>query len=359
MQVVILLVITLGGGACHRDPAATSAPPRHVDPLLTSEQIEVLDRLATAADAAPNDFAARRASGVAHLQLALAGVLRLQTRAELDLEAAFAIDPSDAGLTRALGRFYNLRAVAGDRSKAARQVEVYAAHLGDVPVPRMTLEQLTAWSFSRLGAILELRNRGHLLGALGAVKEVERTLEARVSADPDDIELRALAGNFAFFFAGNVPFDREARVRTAVRHFEHVRAHWDAMPRRARHPAHCPNTRENFMFELAEGYLVLGDLEAARQIYEELVEVGEPYTRPKEQIAFVSAERLRNAEAYSGRPELMPPWPSDAGNCVVCHAWTADVPMDSLYALEPIGIEDIPRRRPADPIPWPGAALVP
>jgi hypothetical protein len=349
-----IIVLALAGpfAACGRPPPATSAPPRHVDPHLTPAQLGRLERLIAAADAAPGDFAARRESGMAHLRLALAGVLRLQPRAEADLEAAFALRPDDADLTRALGRFYNLRAVAGDRSKASVQVQVYAAHLGTAKVPGTSTAALTAWSFSRLGAILDLRNRGSLLGALSAVKEVEDVLEQRVLEHPDDIELRALAGNFAFFFAGNVPFDRRERVRRAVGHFEIVRARWDELRRGARHPEHCPNTRENFMFELAEGYLALGEVDAARPIHEELTHIREPYTRPKEQIAFVSAERLAHAAEYAGRMELMPPWPSDAGNCVVCHSWTADVPMDSLYALEPIGVQDIPRRRAAKPIPW-------
>src|SRR5690606_21806245 len=137
--------------------------------------------------------------------------------------------------------------------------------------------------------ILEARNRGNLLGALSAVKDLEEILEARVQATPGDVELHALAGNFAFFFAGNIPFDRRERVERAVRHFEIVRARWDEMRRGARHPELCPNTRENFMFELAEGYLALGDVESARPIHAELTTVREPYTRPKEQIAFVSA----------------------------------------------------------------------
>lgn len=323
-----------------------------MDPHLTQGQRERLAALVRAADEAPGDVKARRASGMAHLRLALAGVLRLQPRAEADLEAAFALDPDDRELTRALGRFYNLRAVAGDRSKAARQVEVYASHLRGMELDDVSTVELAAWSFSRLGAILEARNRGNLLGALSAVKDLEEILEARVQATPGDVELHALAGNFAFFFAGNIPFDRRERVERAVRHFEIVRARWDEMRRGARHPELCPNTRENFMFELAEGYLALGDVESARPIHAELTTVREPYTRPKEQIAFVSAERLRNADEYAGRMELMPPWPSDAGNCVVCHSWTADVPMDSLFSLRPIRIEDIPRRRPSEPIPW-------
>ena len=42
-------------------------------------------------------------------------------------------------------------------------------------------------------------------------------------------------------------------------------------------------------------------------------------------------ERLANLEAYAGDVKLMPPWPSDAANCVVCHASRAEVSEASLY----------------------------
>lgn len=261
----------------------------------------------------------------------LSGALELQARAESDLEAAFELEPSDQALTRALGRFYNLRAVDGDRSKASMQVEVYAAHLLGRAPNTMTDLQFVAWSFSRLGVILDLRNRGRLLAALGEVEALEDALAGRVAADPDVIEMHALAGNFAFFFAGNLPMGRRERVQTAVSHFEVVRRRWDEMRPGAKQGEHCPNTYDNFMFELAEGYLVLEQLEQAATIHRELTQPRTPLTRAKSQIAEVSAERLRNAQRYSGEMDLMPPWPSDVGNCVVCHAWTRDVPMDSLY----------------------------
>ncbi len=347
---VAAFVVLVG---CTPASTATLAPPDHHDPDLTPAQAEALAELVAAVEADPDDVDARKESGLAHMRLTLAGILRFQARAEADLEAAFELDPTDALVTRSLGRFYNLRAVAGNRDKADWQVRVYAAHLGDTPVDEMSTGQFTAWAFSRLGSILAARNRGNLLGALSQIKELEAALQARTEREPDDVELHALAGNFAFFFAGNVPFDKKVRVQTAVRHFEVLRARWYEMRAGARHPQHCPNTRENFMFELAEGYLTLGRVEDAAPIYEELTTIREPYTRAKEQIAFVAAERLRKSDAYAGKMELMPPWPSDGGNCIVCHAFGSDIAMTTLYAEPPILLEQIPRREAEPPVAWP------
>lgn len=333
----VLLLLALASG-CRRAPEQPRVAAQELrrDLELTDEQAAWLRGLAATADAHPGDVAARKASGLAHMRFCLSGVLSLRDRAELDLEAAFALDPSDRDVTRSLGRFYNLRAVAGDASKAERQVEVYRAHLGDTAVEAMDARDFAAWSFSQLGAILAQRNRGKLLETLRTIEALEERLAARVAAYPDDIEMRALAGNFAFFFAGNIPFGKQRRVEQAVAHFEVLRARWDELRAGARDAVECPNTRENFMFELAEGYLVLERVEAARTIYAELAEVRPPVTRAKQQIADVATERMRSVEHYAGRMELMPPWPSDVGNCVVCHAYTSEVPLTTLYVRAPI-----------------------
>ena len=320
------------------------------DLALTAEQAAFLRNLADRADAHPQDFAARKASGLAHMRFCLSGVLSLRDRAEQDLEAAFALDPSDREVTRSLGRFYNLRAVAGDASKAERQVEVYRVHLGDAAVEQMGASQFVAWSFAQLGEILARRNRGRLLDALRTIEALEQRLADRVAAHPDDIEMRALAGNFAFFFAGNLPFGKRARVEQAVAHFEVLRARWDELRAGARDEHECPNTRENFMFELAEGYLALDRADAAAPIYEELRTIRPPVTRAKEQIAHVASERLSGLAHYAGSMELMPPWPSDVGNCVVCHAYTSDVPLTSLHVRAPIRLDDIPSAARPKPI---------
>jgi hypothetical protein len=104
------------------------------------------------------------------------------------------------------------------------------------------------------------------------------------------------------------------------------------------------------MFELAEGYTVLEQRERATALYRELAAVASPPTQAKQAIATVSAERLRNLDSYLGELELMPPWPSDVGNCVVCHAYTSDVPLTSLYSVERITLDDIPRRAVEKPV---------
>jgi hypothetical protein len=343
------VIVALAG--C-REPGPPRPPTTALrrDLELTETQSSYLERLASDADAHPKDFDTRKASGMAHMRFTLSGVLSLRDRAEQDLEAAFAIDPSDRQLTRSLGRFYNLRAVAGDDSKAGKQVEVYRALLGDRPPEQLDSREFVAWSFSQLGVVLSHRNRGAMLKAFGVVKDLEKVLDERARAHPDDIEMWALAGNFAFFFAGNVPIGREDRVEAAVGYFTHLREHWDELRPGARDPDDCPNTRENFMFELAEGHLVLGHVDEARKIYAELEEIRGPRTRAKEQIAYVAAERRKNAEHYEGDFDLMPPWPSDVGNCVVCHAYTADVPLTTLVTKTPIVLDDIPTNAVPKPV---------
>ena len=46
----------------------------------------------------------------------------------------------------------------------------------------------------------------------------------------------------------------------------------------------------------------------------------------------------------------MPPWPSDVGNCVVCHAWSSEVGLDSLVTVEPIRLEDVPSQAQMKPL---------
>jgi hypothetical protein len=353
----LLLGLLVGVIACQGKPRGhpsrdLEGPERHTrrDLDLSAEQEAWLAELAAAADAKPNDFAALRASGFAHMEFTLAGVLRLRDRAEQDLEAAFMLDQSNADLNRSLGRFYNLRAVAGDYSKADMQVKVYAALLGDRDPMQMDDSSFVAYSFFMLGQILADKNRGRNFDALRKVGKLEEQLAERIRAQPDNVEFRALAGNFAFFFAGNIPLERERRVREAVAYFEVVRTRWDQLRPGAKHPIHCPNTYENFMFELAEGLMVLERGGEARPIYEELTKITEPRTRAKELIAHVAGERLRNFDEYLGEMRLMPPWPSDVGNCVVCHAWSSEVGLESLYAVEPISFADVPSRARMKPI---------
>ena len=85
------------------------------------------------------------------------------------------------------------------------------------------------------------------------------------------------------------------------------------------------------MFELAEARLALGEREAAAQIYRELATPRAPATPAREQIAQVAAGRLSQLDDLAGDLGLMPPWPSDADNCVVCHASRARVSLRTLH----------------------------
>ena len=190
-----LLTLTLGLAiACQGKPRGHPSldpvgPDQHTrrDLDLSPEQDRFLTELAAAADERPDDFEARKRSGLAHMSFALAGVLRLRDRAEHDLEAAFALDPSDALVNRSLGRFYNLRAVAGDDSKAEMQVKVYAALLGDQSVEAMDHASFVAYSFFMLAQTIQAADEGHMLRAFGRLRALEQ------GRKNGDVELRAIA----------------------------------------------------------------------------------------------------------------------------------------------------------------------
>ncbi|MEM9462816.1 MAG: hypothetical protein AAGF11_52230 [Myxococcota bacterium] len=319
-------------GSCSRpaaQPRASSHPATYAS-LSPAAEAE-LERLRAAAQAAPDDYAAHKALGLRLMEHTLSGVLPLQAEAERTLERAFALRDDDEQLLRSLGRFYNMRAVEYDFSKADAQIRVYAALLGDEDPQAMSVSHFVAYGFFMLGRIIQAADQGDRLRALRLVRSLERTLARRTATQPDNVELAALAGNFALFFAGSVPVGRRKRLRRGAAHFEFVKAHWSDMRPGARDPWRCPNTYENFVFELAEAQLALGRTSRAHAIYRELSQVRGQVTRGKELIAAASRHRLEHLPAYTGRLELMPPWPSDVGNCIVCHAYTGQLPTQTLW----------------------------
>ncbi len=330
----------LGAVGC-RDPAAMKRELQHpatyaeLTPAQTAEVVALRDR----ADATPADYLAQKEAGLRMMDYALSGVLPLQPEAERYLERAFALRDDDPELLRTLGRFYNMRAVEHDFSKAALQQRVYGALLGAAKPEQLSVSQFVSYSFFQLARIIEPADERRMLVAFSRLRRLERALARRTAAAPDDVELHALAGNFALFFAGYVPVGQRKRLRRGVEHFEHVKAHWAQLRPGARDELRCPNTYENFVFELGEAYLALGDEEQARAIYAELVSVREPITSGKELIAAASEHRLAHLPEYAGRTELMPPWPSDVGNCIVCHAYTSDLPVNTLYVAPGLHVD--------------------
>lgn len=327
-----LMVFAIGCGRASVSPRPVSQPMASA-PSEPAKATSYLDGLAAEADRAPRDRRRRKASGLAHLRAALAtGEPAWQDRAELDLEAVLELDPTDEQVARALGRFYNLRAVQGDGSRAEAQARAYALILGDAPnVDSLDRFQFSAWCFAQMGRILHEKLEGRLFAALAHVRAVEQALSDRVARDPLDGEARILRGNFAVFFAGHVPMGKRERVETAVDALLWVREHWADVPIGNRDPGECPNTYENLMFELAEGLMVIKRVDEAATIYSELAAVPARSTMPQRQIAAVAEERLAHLDDYAGDMSLMPPWPSDGANCSVCHAYDHDVAWTSLY----------------------------
>ncbi|TPV96728.1 MAG: hypothetical protein B7733_03230 [Myxococcales bacterium FL481] len=347
----LVVVVVLLAAVCYRpgEHKKAAAHPETFAPM-TPAQRERVDSLIATANAAPTDFAAHKQAGLTLMELTLSGAIEWQNETERLLERAYELNPSDDELNRVLGRFYNMRAVEHDFRKASWQKRVYASLLGDQAPVDMTDEHFVAYSFFALAQIIELADRRKLVRALSRLRRLERELEARVTADPANVELRALAGNFALFFAGYVPVGQKRRIDTGIGHFEFVRSHWSDMRPGARDPRRCPNTYENFMFELGEALLARDRVQQAQAIYEELATIAPPATRAKELIAAVSRHRLAHLDRYRGRLDLMPPWPSDVGNCVVCHSYTGDLPVATLVVDTPIDLTAIPTTAAAKPL---------
>ncbi len=315
-------------------------------PPLSDEAAARLSTLRRAVAERPDDPQALRDLGIFAMWRTLEGHRALQTEAEEALIAALAADPTDKTVARMLGRFFNMRAVEGDVSRAEAQVWAYEIYLGEAAGDPMalTMRGFTAWCFAQMGRALVLAKKRRLVRALRTVRRLEKTLERRAAAEPANVELHALAGNFAFFFAGNLPAGKRRRIERAVTHFEYVREHWDRMRAGAKDPRHCPNTYENFMFELAEGHLALGHSDRARAIYTSLATVRPPVTPVKRQIAAASRARIEHLDALAGDLALMPPWPSDGDNCVVCHAPAAQVGFRTFHGPRPALLSEGGRR---------------
>ena len=311
------------------------------EPLLTDSQRELFQELEAQYAAAPDDFDVVYDAGMNYMWLTLSGNLSFQEKAEFYLVKAFELDPGHKDLSRSLGRFYNMRMVELDFSKADKQVEVYTAFLEGKPVEELDDSEFVAWSFYQMARAIRFNEEGHPFKALRSIKDLETNIRDRVEKQPENVEFRALGGNFALFLAGNVPSKQRRRVREGIAYFEFVRDNWEDMRPGAGNTFLCPNTYQNFMFELADAYLVDRQVDEAREIFSELSEVTGTVTRPKEIMAALSMERTVNAEWYRGNKKLMPPWPSDVGNCVVCHSYDTDFPMDSLFVRESFDISSV------------------
>ncbi len=311
------------------------------EPVLDEQQQLIIEELESRYLEADGDFYEILDIGLTYMYISLSGYTSFQEKAEYYLEEAFEINPDNKTISRVLGRFYNMRTLDLDFSKAEKQVEVYSAFLGDKKVGELNDSEFVGWTFFQMARAINFSEHNKMFKALSTVSDLEKNIRLRVRDNPDNVEFHALGGNFALFLAGNIPLGKNRRVREGIKYFEYVRENWENMRPGASNTVLCPNTYENFMFELGDAYLFNREKDKAIDVFTELSEIKEVVTRSKEIIAAMSRERIENVDFYSGKRGLIPPWPSDRGNCIVCHSYTVDIPMESLYSRNIVDISEI------------------
>jgi hypothetical protein len=306
---------------------------------------ERLTALARAADGAREDPRAQFDAGLAHAKASLVGHLEYQERAEDFLGRAARIDPQAYGAARILGRFLNMRTSVLDSSKVGLQIHLYESMLaGDQTLQTMSAEQFHLLGFLSADRALQDVAEGRILSALGRVRRLERAMEARSSARPDEVDTYAMAGTFESTFAGAIPVGRRKRTRAAVHYLQVQQTRWDELSANARDQHWAPNTRSVFALALAECLLADGNVPAARSAYRRLLDLpNEPNTGVRRQLADLAEHRLAHLDAYAGRRELLPPWPSGPTGCVGCHARETELPTDDLYLLPELAAGALPR----------------
>ncbi|TPV96727.1 MAG: hypothetical protein B7733_03225 [Myxococcales bacterium FL481] len=311
-------------------PGATPASAyQHRDPID-------LSRLRTTREQAerrPSDARAQFVAGMAHVRAALRGYVQARDPAEFYLERAFRLDADAFPSARVLGRFTNMRSSVFDTSKVPLQVELYRSmastdgrHPQDLMMPAFHVHGF-------LAADLALHDlaQGRAVSAWRRVRRLERELEARTQAYPDEIDTFSMAGTFASTFAAALPLGKRKRARQAAEYFEVQQSHWDELSPPARNTGWAPNTRVVFALTQAELWLASGEVTQARRAYDRVLTVAAPSTRIRAQLRRVARHRQTHLQRYAGKTQLLPPWPHGTISCVACHAEETTLPTDTLY----------------------------
>lgn len=333
------VAVTVIGCVGQLDPP----PPRTADQFTQGRTLVDLDALARAraqADAAPDDVDAQWRAGISHARATLQGHVELRDHAERYLERAWQLDPKAERVPAAqvLARFLNMRSSVLDLDKLELQIALYESLIDPTErergPERMDAEQFHFASFVAAAEALRTYARGRSVAALRRLTALERTMEIRAQAHPDDIDSCAMAGNFELTFAGVVPVGVERRLARGVSYLETQQDHWAQLSPRARSTAIAPNVRSVFALFLAEGLLARGEIDEAERRYRELVSLADvPDTAPRRQIVALAQHRLEHLPDYAGARELLPPWPSGVTGCVACHSHEAALPTDDLYLV--------------------------
>lgn len=310
--------------------------PRSTDQFTQGRVLVDLDALALArarADAQPDQLDAQWSAGMAHMRASLQGHVDLRDHAERYLERAWRLDPNGerVAAARVLARFLNMRSSVLDLDKLELQIELYQSLLDSGQYSEV--EQFHYASFVAAAEALRAYGDGRSLAALRRLRALERAMQERVRAHPDEIDSHAMAGNFELTFAGVVPIGVGRRLARGVDYLEVQQDHWQQLSPRARSTAIAPNVRSVFALYLAEGLLARGEVEQAKRRYRELLAFEVPDTAPRRQIVALAQHRLEHLHDYAGARELLPAWPSGVTGCVGCHSREASLPTDDLYLL--------------------------
>lgn len=337
---VLSLLSLIGASSC---VSRLDAPPPRTTEQFTQGRalidLDALTRLRAAADAEPERLEQQWRAGMAHMRASLHGHVDQREHAERYLERAWQLDPKAERVpaARVLGRFLNMRSSVLDLTKLELQIQLYRSLLADRVGAREHAEDMDAetFQFSSFAAAAEALERyaqGDTLAALRQLKALERTMHARTSERPDDIDACAMAGNFELTFAGVVPVGVGQRLARGIDYLELQQDHWDQLSPRARNTSVAPNVRSVFALFLAEGLLAHGDVEAAAGRYAQIIAFEDQAdTGPRRQIVALAEHRLANLEIYAGALELLPPWPAGVTGCVACHSREAALPVDDLH----------------------------
>lgn len=337
-----LLVLPLALAACH--VSLITPAPREAEEFTAGHELVDLAELAALrdlAEAAPDDLHAQWSAAMPHVWASLQGHVELRDRTEQLLYRAWQLDPlgEHVPAAKVLARYLNMRSSVLDLDAIDLQVALYdtlcEADAETEDVAAMSAEQFQLASLGLAAQALAEYGEGRPLVALARVRKLERRIDRRLRAHPDEIDTHTMAGNFELTFAGALPIAGEARLDRAIDHFTTQQNRWAQLSPRARNTAVAPNVRSVFGLWLAEALLAAGESTRAAEAYRRVIDLPEQAdTGPRQQIVALAEHRLANLDRYLGADELLPAWPAGVTSCVACHSQAATLPTDDLHWID-------------------------
>lgn len=150
-------------------------------------------------------------------------------------------------------------------------------------------------------------------------------MERRLAAEPDNVDLHAMLGNYAQQIAGLTPVGRGRRIELALDHLAPVVGRWDALSPEAQGLGDgVPGVRTVFTYWLAELSLATGRVEQAHTLYRQVEALAEDPDATPAMHALAQAGAARRALPQVPPLEvLVPLWPAGYDSCIACHAHEA------------------------------------